>query len=157
LSGEGIRDDVFWLGSILERSSGGGETEMVGIIVNRSDRWLREVAGLYRQEYGRDLAKAIMRHSKNLVGETLLHILNGLVDKPLRDAKLLDQAITAVTEQNREDLLISRTTRIHWDVKHLGRVKSVFKRKYRADVGARIKDVEKGSYLEFLLKMMRED
>jgi hypothetical protein len=95
--------------------------------------------------------------SPPLQGETLLHILNGLIDRPLRDAKLLDQAITAVTEQNREDLLISRATRVHWDVKHLRRVKSVFRKKYRVDVGERIRDVEKGSYLEFLLKMMREE
>jgi hypothetical protein len=68
LVAEGIREDVARLGSILERgSAGGGETEMVGIIVNRSDRWLREVAALYRQIYDKDLAKAIMRHSKNLV------------------------------------------------------------------------------------------
>lgn len=61
-----LRDDVARLGTILERDASGGETEMVGIIVNRSDRWLRELAALYHQVYDRDLAKAIIRHSKNL-------------------------------------------------------------------------------------------
>jgi hypothetical protein len=60
-----IRDDVSRLGSIL--ASGGGETEMVGIIVKRSDRWLCELAVQYRITYERDLGKAIIRHSKNLV------------------------------------------------------------------------------------------
>lgn len=153
-----IREDVARLGAILERNSaGGGETEMISIIVNRNDVWLREIAAVYRQVYERDLAKAIIRHSKNLVGETLLHILNGAVDKPLRDAKLLDQAINAVVEESREDLLISRATRIHWDAKHLRRVKKVFKKKYGITVGARIVAVTKGSYREFLLRMLRED
>lgn len=62
----GIREDVARLGTILERGATGGETEMVGIIVTRSDRWLREMAALYRQVYERDLAKAIIKHSKNL-------------------------------------------------------------------------------------------
>lgn len=154
---DGIREDVTRLGTILERSSSGGETEMMGIIVNRSDLWLREVAALYRQVYERDLAKAIMKHSKNLVGETLLHILNGAVNKPLRDAKLLDQAITAVLEQDREDLLISRATRIHWDPQYLQQVKRVFKKKYRVEMGKRVREATRGSYMEFLLRMLRED
>jgi hypothetical protein len=79
------------------------------------------------------------------------------VDKPLRDAKLLDQAINAVVEESREDLLISRATRIHWDTKHLRRVKKVFKKKYGVSVGDRIVAVTKGSYREFLLRMLRED
>jgi hypothetical protein len=62
----GIRDDVNRLGSILSGGSG-GETEMVRIIVNRSDRWLCELSVQYRVTYERDLAKAIIRHSKNLV------------------------------------------------------------------------------------------
>jgi len=63
----------------------------------------------------------------------------------------------AVVEQSREDLLISRTTRIHWDPKHLRRVKKVFKKKYGASVGARVVAVTKGSFREFLLRMLRED
>ncbi|KAF8534221.1 hypothetical protein BDD12DRAFT_861546 [Trichophaea hybrida] len=66
LDDAGIREDVTRLGNILERGSSGGETEMVGIIVTRSDRWLREMAAIYRQVYDRDLAKAIIKHSKNL-------------------------------------------------------------------------------------------
>ncbi|KAI5840877.1 hypothetical protein BZA05DRAFT_466529, partial [Tricharina praecox] len=155
----GVHEDVKRLGTILERTNGaaGGETEMVGIIVNRSDRWLLAVAQLYRQVYQRDLAKAVMKHSKNLVGETLLHILSGVTDRPLRDAKLLQQALVAVVEQSREDLLISRATRIHWDPRHLRRVKKVFKKKYGVSVGAKVVEVAKGSFREFLLRMLRED
>ncbi|KAI5806933.1 hypothetical protein EDC01DRAFT_742697 [Geopyxis carbonaria] len=156
LNTEKIHDDVARLGNILERRKEGGETEMVEIIINRSDPWLREIAATYRRVYERDLMKAIMKRSKNLVGETLLHVLNGAVDKPLRDAKLLDQAITAVLEENREDLLISRATRIHWDPKHLELVKRAFRKKYRKDLGVRIKEAARGSYQDFLLRMVRE-
>jgi hypothetical protein len=62
-----------------------------------------------------------------------------------------------VVEESREDLLISRATRIHWDAKHLRRVKKVFRKKYGASVGTRVVAVTKGSYREFLLRMLRED
>lgn len=73
-SPEGIRDDVRRLGDILERKDGrgGGETVMIEIVVNRSDGWIREMAAMYRNTHGRDLPKAIMRHSKNLVVSFLL-------------------------------------------------------------------------------------
>lgn len=86
-----------------------------------------------------------------------MHILNGAADKPLRDAKLLEQAMTAQLQDNREDLLISRATRIHWDPRHLRNVKRAYRKKYRKAVGDRLREVTSGSYLEFLLKMMRED
>lgn len=64
-----IREDVRRLGEILERRDGrgGGETVMIEIIVNRSDGWIKEIAIMYRNQHGRDLPKAIMNHSKNLV------------------------------------------------------------------------------------------
>lgn len=66
---DAIREDVRRLGDILERKDGrgGGETVMIEIVINRSDGWIREMAAMYRNMYERDLPKAIMRHSKNLV------------------------------------------------------------------------------------------
>lgn len=64
---EGVRQDVARLGKILEERMEGGETEMIEILVSRSNRWLKEVARMYRRVYERDLAKAIMKRSKNLV------------------------------------------------------------------------------------------
>ena len=65
---DGVREDVRRLGEVMERKDArGGETIMIEILVNRSDRWIREMAGQYKATYQRDLAKAVMRHSKNLV------------------------------------------------------------------------------------------
>lgn len=175
---EGLKDDIRRLGDILERKDGrgGGETVMIEIVINRSDGWIREMAAMYRNEYQRDLAKAIMRHSKNLVvsfplshkkkensltewiqGETLLHVINGAIDKPLRDAKLLEQAISALVESGREDLLISRSVRVHWDQYHLERVKQTFKKKFKIDLGERMRDaVVDGIFEDFLVRMVRD-
>lgn len=138
-------------------SYAGGETEMIEILVNRSDRWLRALVEYFGERYQRDLAKCVIEHSRNLVGETLTHILHGATQKALRDAKLLEQAITAVREQSREDLLISRATRIHWDPRHLEEVKIMFRKKYRVDLGTRLREVSNKEFGEFLVRMMREN
>jgi len=87
----------------------------------------------------------------------LLHIINGAVDKPLRDAKLLEQAITALVEQGREDLLISRMVRVHWDPYHMDRVKKIYKKKFKVDLSGRLKGVVvDGDFEKFLLRMIRD-
>lgn len=68
---EGIKDDVARLGNILERRQSGGETDMVEIIVNRSQAWIREVAITYRDVYDRDLMRAVIKRSQNLVVSSL--------------------------------------------------------------------------------------
>lgn len=67
ISVEGVKEDVARLGTILERRPTGGETEMVELIVMRSEAWLREVAITYRSVYDRDLMKAVIQRSQNLV------------------------------------------------------------------------------------------
>ena len=62
-------------------------------------------------------------------GETLAHILNGVLNRPVRDALLIHQAL-AETSKDRNELLISRLVRFHWEPKHLERVKAEYKRKY---------------------------
>ncbi|KMU81688.1 annexin ANXC4 [Coccidioides immitis RMSCC 3703] len=69
--------------------------------------------------------------SQNLVGESLIHILNGALNRPMRDALLLHHAIAEVgTGRDRAELLISRLVRMHWEPHHLERAKAEYKRRY---------------------------
>ncbi|KAF7587741.1 hypothetical protein BBP40_006819 [Aspergillus hancockii] len=109
----------------------GGETAMIYIIVRRSDSHLREVLRAYEKFYGRNFARAMIAKSQNLVGETLAHILNGVINRPMRDALLLHQALReSRTGKERSELLISRLVRLHWEPRHLEEVKSEFRRRY---------------------------
>ncbi|PWY92883.1 Annexin [Aspergillus heteromorphus CBS 117.55] len=115
----------------------GGETAMIYIIVRRSDPHLRDVLRAYEKAYGRNFVRAMMEKSQNLVGETLAHILNGAINRPMRDALLLHQALhESGTSKERSELLISRLVRLHWEPRHLERVKSEFRRRY----GERLED-----------------
>lgn len=154
----------------------GGETAMLQIILTRSNDHLKEVLRYYEKSYGKNFAREMIRKSQNLVvshpgrtahvchlanrtqGETLAHILNGALNRPMRDAILLHQAIEefAPTASNprtpnptkekapgRAELLISRVVRLHWEPKHLEKVKSEYEKRYRESVTkAMIRDVQ---------------
>ena len=78
-------------------------------------------------------------------------MLNGALNRPMRDAILLHQAIDEFTPQaktpapnapkpatGRAELLISRVVRLHWEPKHLEKVKREYEKRYNETVARAI-------------------
>ena len=91
-------------------------------------------------------------------GEVAAHILNGAINKPVRDALLLHHAITDIANHNREDdirydLLISRLVRVHWDRNHLIRVKRAYLDKYHTELDVAVEEATKGDFGEFMIEL----
>ncbi|KAF1983775.1 Annexin [Aulographum hederae CBS 113979] len=85
--------DVDALYEALKRREG-GESAMLEICITRSDGHLRECLRTYERKYQGNFAKDALRKSHNLVGEVIAHILNGVINRPARDALLLHHALT---------------------------------------------------------------
>lgn len=88
----------------------------------------------------------------------IAHILNGVINRPARDALLLRHAIKDIAEHNKDDelryeLLISRLVRLHWDRLHLSRVKREYSEKYRKELEEDIEDATKGDFREFMCEL----
>lgn len=107
------------------------------------------------------------------------HILNGVINRPARDAMLLHHALqdlapsssphdsrsdvnprsskTDVKEsgkKGRYELLISRLVRLHWDRMHFMRVKLEYKDKYGHYLENDVEDLVRGEdFREFCLVM----
>ena len=157
-----IKQDVLDLHHALTGS--GGESAMLNIIVLRSDNHLREVMRVYERTYSTNFARAMIEKSRNLVGETLAHVLNGALNRPMRDALLLHQAISETAPgKERAELLISRLVRLHWEPKHLEKVKTQYEARYRVpveiairrEVLAVMKTEEGRGWAEFCVELVR--
>ncbi|KAK4989467.1 hypothetical protein LTR50_003210 [Elasticomyces elasticus] len=140
------------------RSREGGESAMLEIIVRRSDSHLRDVLKTYERMYQENFARAALKKSNNLVGEVIAHILNGVINRPARDALLLRHAIDDIVSHNKDDelryeLLISRLVRLHWDRAHLLRVRREYAEKYGKELDRDVEDATKGDFREFLCEM----
>ncbi|KAK4192760.1 hypothetical protein QBC35DRAFT_201907 [Podospora australis] len=132
-------------------SDKGGESAMIQIVIMRSDSHLREVMKVYKNAYkGANFAKDALKKSGNLVGELLAHILNGVINKPFRDAMLLHHALTASRrDELRRELLISRLVRFHWDGAHMVQVKNAFREQYGRDLQDAVREATSGEWGEF--------
>lgn len=160
------------------RAKEGGESAMLGVVVMRSDAHLREVLRTYERKYQGNFARDALRKSNNLVGEVIAHILNGVINRPARDAMLLHHAImdlidtpssprssstrqnaasaTATSKHERQqrfELLISRLVRLHWDRLHLMRVKAEYEDKYGRLVEEDLAEATKGDFREFCIQL----
>jgi len=157
------------------RAREGGETAMLNIVVMRSDAHLREVLRAYERQYQGNFARDALKKSNNLVGEVIAHILNGVINRPARDAMLLHHALVDLIEpavdprsssgrlsaretssskherQQRVELLISRLVRLHWDRLHFSRVQTEYDEKYGRVVEEDIEEATKGDFREFCL------
>lgn len=104
----------------------------------------------------------------------IAHILNGVINKPARDAMLLHHALMDLIKpsdaapskdsksassskherQQRHELLISRVVRLHWDRLHLMRVKREYEDKYGREVEEDVEDAIKSDYRDFALQLL---
>ena len=109
----------------------------------------------------------------------MAHILNGVINKPARDAMLLHHALQDLaptssprgsrsdvnprsskadikesSKKDRYELLISRLVRFHWDKMHFMRVKLEYKEKYGHYLEEDIEEYVRGEdFREFCLVM----
>ncbi|KAI0201767.1 Annexin [Astrocystis sublimbata] len=141
-----VQDDVEVLYSAV-RAEKGGETAMIQVVLLRSDAHLREVLRAYEKVCHSNFARDALKKSGNLVGELLAHILNGIINKPVRDALLLHHALTASKKDGlRRELLISRLVRFHWDRRHLSDVKKAYRERYHEDLSSAVRDGTSGQW-----------
>ncbi|CCF38207.1 annexin ANXC4 [Colletotrichum higginsianum] len=141
-----VEDDVADLRKAV-KSEKGGESLMISIVVQRSDSHLREVLKLYERTYRSNFARDALKKSGNLVGELLAHVLNGVINKPVRDALLVHHALTASRKDAlRRELLISRLVRFHWDRHHLEAIKRAYRERYGRDMQEAVREGTSGDW-----------
>jgi hypothetical protein len=85
-----------------------------------------------------------------LQGELLAHILNGVINRPVRDALLLHHAISASKKDElRHELLTSRLVRFHWDAKHMSAVRKAYRERYGVELQEAVRGCTSGLWGTF--------
>jgi Annexin len=83
-------------------------------------------------------------------GELLAHILNGVINRPVRDALLLHHAITTSRKDElRHELLTSRLVRIHWNAEHMSAVRKAYRSRYGKELQQAVAESTSGQWGAF--------
>ena len=77
-----------------------------------------------------------------------------MINRPIRDALLLHQALTE-TPKDRAELLISRLIRFHWEPRHLEQVKVAYWERYQTSLERAIVDSTEGDFSDFCVALSK--
>ncbi|ORY83773.1 hypothetical protein BCR37DRAFT_378757 [Protomyces lactucae-debilis] len=128
---------------------GTDEIAVCGILLSRSDNYLRALNEAYKHAYRSTVPDMIKSEFSGHMKEGLLHAVEGAVDRAHRDAKLLEESMAGMG--TKDERLAYRIVRMHWDRQHTQRVKQVYAQLYRQDLAKRIKGETSGDFERILL------
>lgn len=122
------------------------------IISNRSDGHLRAIAHAYEAKYRIPLEKVVQKDFSGHMLDALLSMLRAGTDRAMRDAMALEETMKGMG--TKDDLLVNRVVRVHWDRAHMEQVKGAYRHKYKRELRERIKGDTRGDYERLLLAMI---
>ncbi|KAG9245032.1 annexin-like protein [Calycina marina] len=139
-----IDHDAQELYKATEGKTGTDELLVCNILTQKSDAQIRAIAQAYRSKYQRDFETVIKNEFSGHMKEALIYQLRTGVDKAMRDAQLLEDAMAGMGTKDR--LLVNRVVRIHWDKNHMHNVKGAYQTRFRTTLTKRIRGETSGDY-----------
>jgi len=119
------------------------------ILSARSDGQIRAISHAYQTKYHRALSEVLKKAFSGHMEDALLYLLNIAEDRAKHDATLLEDSMKGMG--TKDDLLVNRVVRIHWDKARLQQAKAAYKHFFKKDLVTRIKGETKGDYEKLMV------
>jgi annexin A7/11 len=130
------------------------------IIINRTRPHLTALWEAYQRQHGKTLSKVIKSEFSDHMKTTLLYIVTAANPKRVnegpgvwRDVKLLEATMKGMG--TKDNLLIRRLIRTHWDQSYFAQVKRVYERKYKKSLESRVAGETSGDYKKACVGIIR--
>jgi len=139
-----VSNDVRTLYAATQGRIGTDVVQVCSILIRANDAYIRAYVDSYKRQYGQDFLRILRKEFSGHMAGALLYIVKGALNKAERDAELLEDSMAGLG--TRDDLLISRLVRAHWDKAHFTRVKLAYTALYKKDLTKRVKGETSGDY-----------
>lgn len=149
---QSVDADVNELHRATEGKRGVEQLTVCSILTNRSDGQIRAIAHAYQTRYGIALETVLKREFSGHMEDALIRMVRSGTDRAMRDAVELEACMKG--PGTKDQMLVSRVVRIHWDRAHVAQVKGAYHAKYKKDLIERIKGETSGDYERLLVAMI---
>ncbi|KAL4868658.1 hypothetical protein BDV12DRAFT_169158 [Aspergillus spectabilis] len=126
--------------------------EVSNIFARSSNAEIRALSHAFSNRYHTSLEAHIEKEFSGHMKDALLQVLRTALDPALRDADLLEECMKGMG--TKDERLVVRVVRVHWDRQHLENVKRVYHQKYKQDLVKRVKGETSGDYQRLLVGML---
>lgn len=149
---QSVDADVSEIHRATEARVGAEQLTVCSILTNRSDPQIRAIAHAYEHKYRRPLEKVLVSEFSGHMEQALVQMVRCGADRAMRDAINLEHCMAGAG--TRDDLLVARVVKIHWNSAHMQQVKGAYKVRYGHDLLHRIKGETSGDYEKCLVAML---
>ena len=147
-----IEEKVVELHRATEAKFGTDQLTVCSILSSHSDGQIRAIAHAYQSKYHTTLEKTLTKEFSGHMKHALVQIVRAATDRAMRDAILLEDTMAGIG--TRDEMLIYRVVRLHWNSEHMGQVKGAYKVKYEKELRVRIQKEISGHYQSLLIAMV---
>ena len=144
-----IDRDVADLHRATEGKVGTDQVTVCSILSQRSDSQLRTIDQQFEQRYHIKLGKVIEKEFSGHMEEALLLILGRACDRAMTDACGLEDTMKGLG--TKDNLLVNRLIRIHWDRQHMDQVKRAYMFRFKRDLIARVRGETSKDYQQLMI------
>lgn len=149
---QAVDADVTELHRATEAKTGTEQLTVCSILTNRSDGQVRAIAQAYEHKYRRALESVIISEFAGHMEAALVRMVRSGADKAMGDAISLEDCMSG--PGTKDERLVERVVRIHWDRQHAAQVKGAYKHRYKKDLISRIRGETSGDYERALVAML---
>jgi annexin A7/11 len=126
--------------------------EVCAIFARSSDAEIRAISQTFQSRYHVSLEKHIEKAFSGHMEDALLHMLRTATDPAMRDAMLLEDCMSGMG--TKDERLIVRVVRTHWDRKHKETVKRAYQHKYGKKLVDRVRGETSGDYGRLMVALL---
>jgi annexin A7/11 len=149
---QNLECDCSELHRATEGKVGTDQITVCNILSTRSDGQIRAIAQHYQQKYHIALVDVVKKEFSGHMEDALLLMTNRALDRAMTDAVQLEETMKGLG--TRDELLVNRVVRVHWDKAHLDQVKKAYMHRYKRDLIARVKGETKGDFEKLLVSCL---
>lgn len=132
-----------------EGKFGTDQVTVCSIIASRSDGQIRALTQHYQQKYHIALVEVIRKEFSGHMEDALLLMINRALDRAMTDAVQLEETMKGAG--TKDELLVNRVVRVHWNKAHLDQVRKAYMHRYKRDLIARVKGETRGDFEKLLV------
>lgn len=150
-----VEKDIRELYDAGQGRMGTDEITFCGIIFNRSDAQLRQIAQGYKHRHRKALDHVIHEEFSGHMQHALLYVVQGALDIMGRDARLLEAAMEG--SGTKDERLTYRIVRAYWKGgghQYLHGIRQAYQEKYHHNLIKRIKGETSGHYERLLVALL---
>lgn len=148
---QSVDADVSELHRATEGKRGVEQLTVCSILTNRSDGQIRAIAHAYEQRFRIPLETVLKKEFSGHMEDALIRMVRSGSDRAMRDAVGLEECMKG--PGTKDQMLVSRMVRVHWDRAHMAQVKGAYRAKFGRDLVTRIKGETSGDYERLLVAM----